>query len=73
MGYRLKASERFSKRVKRIVLEQIDKALDNLKPTVKIRMRQYMTLVVSIKNIRAMLRLPSDSQPPTYTTHLRTF
>lgn len=61
MGYRLKANEDFSHGLRRIVLEQLDKALDNLKPTVRNKDEAIHDARVCIKKIRAALRLISDS------------
>src|SRR4029450_6222597 len=60
MAYRLKDTESFAKGVKRIVLEQIDEALANLKPTVKNKDKAVHDARVSIKKIRAVLRLIRD-------------
>src|SRR5262245_24321374 len=61
MGYRIKDNERFSKGVRRIVLEQVDKALDNLKPNVRNKDEAIHDARVSVKKIRAVLRLVRDS------------
>lgn len=61
MSYRLKESEGFSEGIKRIVLEQLDKALDNLKPAVRNKDEAIHDARVSIKKIRAVLRLIRDS------------
>jgi CHAD domain-containing protein len=60
MGYRLKDSESFAKGIKRIVLEQIDKALVNLRPNVRNKDRAIHDARVCIKKIRAVLRLIRD-------------
>src|SRR5215813_881391 len=61
MGYRLKDNEGFSKGIKRTVLEQVDKALDNLKPNVRSKDEGIHDARVSVKKIRAALRLIRDS------------
>jgi len=61
MSYRLKEDEGFSEGIKRIVLEQLDDALDNLKPTVRNKDEAIHDARVSIKKIRAVLRLIRDS------------
>src|SRR6267378_360132 len=61
MGYRLREDERLSDGAKRSVLEQIDKALDLLKPTVRNKDEAIHDARVCIKKIRALLRLIRDS------------
>ena len=61
MSYRLKENEGFSDGIKRIVLKQLDEALDNLKPTVRNKDEAIHDARVSIKKIRAVLRLIRDS------------
>src|SRR6267142_877332 len=61
MAYRLKKGEQFSDGVKRILLEQVDKALDHLKPTVRNKDEAIHDARVCIKKIRALLRLMRES------------
>lgn len=61
MGYRLKDNEGFSDGLKRIVLEQVDKALDSLRPTVKNKDEAIHDARVSVKKVRAALQLIRDS------------
>lgn len=61
MAYELKVNERFSSGIKRIALEQIDKALDNLKPAVRSKDNAVHDARVCVKKIRALLRLVKDS------------
>ena len=61
MGYRLREDERLSDGAKRSVLEQIDEALDHLKPTVRNKDEAIHDARVCIKKIRALLRLMSAS------------
>jgi len=61
MGYRFKDSEGFAKGIKRTVLEQVDKALDNLKPNVRNKDEAIHDARVSVKKIRAVLLLIRDS------------
>ena len=61
MSYRLKENEGFSEGIKRIVLEQLDEALANLKPAVRNKDEAIHDARVSIKKIRAVLRLIRDS------------
>ena len=61
MGYTLEQDEGFSNGVKRTVLEQIDKALDHLKPTVRDKDAAIHDARVCIKKIRALLPLMRDS------------
>src|SRR5262249_604552 len=73
MGYRLKESERFSHGIKRIVLEQLDEALDKLKPTVKNKDDAIHDARVSVKKIRAILRLIRNSLGKTYKVEDTTY
>lgn len=61
MSYRLKEDEGLSDGLKRIVLEQIDKALENLRPTARNKDEAIHDARVCIKKIRAVLRLIRDS------------
>ncbi len=61
MAYRLKKGEQFSDGVKRVLLEQIDKALDHLKPTARNKDEAIHDARVCVKKIRALLRLIRDS------------
>src|SRR5215510_11445411 len=61
MGYRLKDNEGFSHGIKRIVHEQIDESLDNLKPTTRNKDEAIHDARVGIKKVRAVLRLVRDS------------
>ena len=60
MGYRLEDSERFSDGIQRIVLEQVDEALDHLKPTVRNKDEAIHDARVCIKKVRSVLRLVRD-------------
>jgi len=60
VAYRLKNKESFSKSIKRIVLEQIDEALQNLKPKSRNKDEAIHDARVCIKKIRAALRLSRD-------------
>jgi CHAD domain-containing protein len=57
MGYQLETGEGLSGDIRRIVLEQIDKALINLNSTVKDKDEAIHDARVCIKRIRAVLRL----------------
>ena len=57
MAYRLKDSEALPDGIKRIVLEQIDRALDRLKPKTRNKDRAIHEGRVCFKKIRAVLRL----------------
>ena len=61
MGYCLKQDESFPDGIERIVLEQIDKALDKLKPTSTDTDQAIHDARVCVKKIRAALRLVRDS------------
>lgn len=61
MSYRLSEDEGLSDGLKRIVLEQIDKALENLKPTSRNKDVAIHDARVCIKKVRALLRLMRDS------------
>ena len=61
MGYELEAGEKLSDDIKRIVVEQIDKALINLKPTTRNKDEAIHDARVCIKRVRAVLRLTRDS------------
>ena len=61
MSYKLREHEGLSDGTKRIVLEQIDKALDHLKPTVRNKDEAIHDARVCIKKIRALLRLIRES------------
>jgi CHAD domain-containing protein len=61
MGYKLKVDEAFPKGIQRIVLEQVEKALDNLKPTVRNKDEAIHDARVCVKKIRAILRMIRDS------------
>src|SRR6266705_2871971 len=61
MGYKLKEHESLSKGLNRIVLEQIDKAMDLLNPRVRNKDEAIHDARVCIKKIRAVLRLIQDS------------
>src|SRR5258705_1943726 len=61
MAYRLKKGEQFSDGVKRVLLEQVDKALDHLKPTVRNKDEAIHDARVCIKKVRALLRLMRES------------
>lgn len=57
MGYQLEAGEGLATDLRRIVLEQIDKALINLSPTVEDKDKAIHDARVCVKRIRAVLRL----------------
>jgi CHAD domain-containing protein len=57
MAYRLESDESFPSGIQRMVLEQVDKAIDNLKPTVKNQDEGIHDARVNIKKVRAVLRL----------------
>jgi len=61
MSYKLREHEGLSDGAKRIVLEQIDKALDHLKPTVRNKDEAIHDARVCIKKIRALLRFIRES------------
>jgi CHAD domain-containing protein len=61
MGFILREHEGLSDGTKRIVLEQIDTALDHLKPTVRNKDEAIHDARVCIKKIRALLRLMRES------------
>lgn len=61
MAYRLNETESLSDGIKRIVLEQIDQALDKLKPRVRNKDEAIHDARVCIKKIRAVLRMIRDS------------
>jgi CHAD domain-containing protein len=61
MGFKLKEDEGFSHEIKRIVLEQVDKALENLNPASRSKDEGIHDARVCIKKIRALLRLVRDS------------
>src|SRR6266496_1155676 len=61
MDYRLREHEGLSDATKRIVLEQIDKALDHLKPTVRNKDEAIHEARVCIKRIRSLLRFMRES------------
>ncbi len=60
MSYKLKDNESYSDGMKRIVAEQIESALDSLKPTVRNKDEAIHDARVCIKKIRAILRLIRD-------------
>lgn len=64
MGYELKGSKSFSHEIKRIVTEQIDKALDCLKRTGRNKDKGIHDARVCVKKIRALLRLVEVSLGP---------
>ena len=57
MGYVFKNHERVSDGVKRIALEQLDKAIEQTQPTVKNQDEAIHDTRVSLKKLRALLRL----------------
>src|SRR5262245_56765664 len=57
MGYQLETGEGLSGDIRRIVLEQIDDALNNLNSTVKDKDEAIHDARVCVKRIRAVLRL----------------
>src|SRR4030095_15007775 len=61
MSYRFDEDETLSEGLKRIALEQIDKALSNLKPTARNKDLAIHDARVCIKKVRAVLRLMRDS------------
>jgi CHAD domain-containing protein len=61
MGFELAEGESFSDGVKRIVLEQINEALLNLKPTARSKDKAVHDARVCIKKVRAVLRLIKKS------------
>jgi CHAD domain-containing protein len=61
MGFKLKEDESFSNEIKRTVVEQLDKALESLKPTSRSKDEAIHNARVCIKKIRALLRLVRDS------------
>ena len=61
MGYRLKGDESFSDGITRVAIELIDKALENLKPTVKNKDEAIHDARLCIKKMRALLRLVRKS------------
>jgi CHAD domain-containing protein len=61
VAYSLVEDEGFSDGIRRIVLEQIDKVLENLKPTVRNKDEAIREARVDIKKIRAVLRFISKS------------
>jgi len=61
MAYRIKGGEAFSEGIRRIAAEQIEKALENLKPTVKDKDEAIHDARICIKKIRALLRLVRQS------------
>src|SRR5258705_2900128 len=61
MGFRFREDENLSDGARRIVLEQIDQALDHLKPTVRNKDEAIHDARVCIKKIRALLRLTRES------------
>jgi CHAD domain-containing protein len=61
MGYRLKGGERFSDGIRRVAVELIDEALANLKPAVRNKDEAIHDARVSIKKMRALLRLVRGS------------
>lgn len=60
MGYKLGPNESFSEGLKRIVCEQVDKALENLRSTRK-KDEAVHDARVCVKKIRAILRMIQDS------------
>jgi len=60
MGYRFRDGEAFPDGVRRIAFEQIDKALDRLRPTVRNKDEAIHDARVCIKKTRALLRLVRD-------------
>lgn len=61
MGYRLLDNEPFADAIKRMVFEQIDTALEHLKPTVRTKDEAIHDARVCIKKTRALLRLVRNS------------
>jgi CHAD domain-containing protein len=61
MGFRLKEDESFSNEIKRTIVEQLDEALEHLKPTTRSKDEAIHDVRVCIKKIRALLRLVRDS------------
>ena len=61
MSYELKSDEKLSDGLRRIVRKQIDKALENLRPTVRSRDVAVHEARVCIKKIRAILLLSKHS------------
>lgn len=61
MAYQLTGDESFSDGITRIVLEQVDKALVNLKPTIRNKDVAIHDARVCVKKVRAVLRLIRDS------------
>jgi CHAD domain-containing protein len=61
MGYRLKPQEGFSDGINRILLEQLSKALDQLKGNVRNKDEAIHDARVCIKKIRSLMRLVRDS------------
>jgi len=61
MSYELKSDEKLSDGLRRIVRKQIDKALENLRPTVRSKDVAIHEARVCIKKIRAILLLSKHS------------
>lgn len=61
MGFKLKKGESFSNEIKRIVTEQLDIALEDLRPATRSKDEAIHDARVRIKKIRALLRLVRDS------------
>ena len=61
MGYKLSPAELFPDGIKRIVYEQVDKALENLRSTTRNKDVVVHDARVCVKKIRAVLRLVEDS------------
>ena len=61
MAYRIKGGESFSDGIKRVAFELIDEALADLKPAVKNKDEAIHDARVSIKKMRALLRLVRGS------------
>ena len=61
MGYQLSDDRSFSESINKMVLEQVDKALDNLRPSVRNKDEAIHDARVCVKKIRAILRLVRDS------------
>jgi CHAD domain-containing protein len=61
MAYRIRGDEGFSEAIRRIAVEQIDKALENLKPSVRNKDEAIHDARVCIKKVRALLRLIRQS------------
>src|SRR5262245_60188726 len=57
MGFRLRDDESVQDGIKRIVLAQIDRSLDQLQPKIRNRQRAIHEARVCFKRIRALLRL----------------